>query len=109
MESASMKINAIIKEATRLVGTDREKSYGNKSKNHKNIAKLWSAYLDKDISSHDVAMLMALLKIARTKQGELCIDNYIDLVGYGAIAGQLASEDDNQLEFDFSYGGTDPE
>ena len=104
-----MKIKSIINEASRIVADDREKSYGNKSTNHKNIAKLWSAYLDKEVSSHDVAMLMALLKIARTKTGELCIDNYIDLVGYGAIAGQLASEDNNQLEFDFSYGGTDPE
>ena len=54
-------------------------------------------------------MLMALLKIARTKSGEHHIDNYIDLVGYGAIAGQLSSEESNQLEFDFGYEGTDPE
>tara|TARA_Y100000310_G_C20432607_1_gene692200 strand:- start:64 stop:387 length:324 start_codon:yes stop_codon:yes gene_type:complete len=107
-----MKIKNIINEASKLVSNDREKSYGNKSINHKNIAKLWSAYLDMEVSSHDVAMLMSLLKIARTKSGELCIDNYIDLVGYAAIAGQLASEEKNQLEFDFDnfkVGGTDPD
>ena len=109
MESTSMKIKEIITEASRIVADDREKSYGNKSKNHLNIAKLWSAYLDKNISSKDVAMLMALLKIARTKSGEHHIDNYIDLVGYGAIAGQLSSVESNQLEFDFGYEGTDPE
>ena len=43
-----MRRQKIIAEATRLVSTDREKSYGNKRKNHLNIAKLWSAYLDKD-------------------------------------------------------------
>ena len=52
---------------------------------------------------------MGLLKFGRSKQGELCIDNYIDLVGYGAIAGQLSSEESNQLEFDFGYERTDPE
>ena len=99
----------IIDEARRLVSTRREDTYGNKKANHTNIAKLWSAYLDKEVSSHDVAMLMSLLKIARTKSGELCIDNYIDLVGYGAIAGEIADlEDDKQLDF-FKVGGTDPD
>ena len=105
-----MRRQRIIEEATRLVSTDREKSYGNKKKNHTNIAKLWSAYLDKKVSPHDVAILMALLKIARTKLGDHTIDNYIDLVGYGAIAGELADKDNDQLEFDFDkWEGTDPD
>ena len=100
----------IIKEAERLVSTRREATYGNKSKNHKNIAKLWSAYLDKKISPKDVALMMALLKIARTKLGEHNKDDYVDLVGYGAIAGEIAElEDDNQLDLFKSYGGTDPD
>ena len=104
-----MKRQKIIEEATRLVSTDREKSYGNKKKNHTNIAKLWSAYLDKDVTPHDVAILMALLKIARTKLGDHTIDNYIDLVGYAAIAGEIVDkEDDKQLDF-FKVGGTDPD
>ena len=59
----------ILSEATRLVGTDRQKDYGDKVENHNNIAKLWSAYLDVKIEAHDVAIMMALLKIARTKLG----------------------------------------
>ena len=52
---------------------------------------------------------MALLKIARTKLGDHTIDNYIDLVGYAAIAGEIADkEDDKQLDF-FKVGGTDPD
>ena len=105
-----MRRQKIIAEATRLVSTDREKSYGNKRKNHLNIAKLWSAYLDKDVTPHDVAMLMALLKIARTKLGDHTIDNYIDLVGYAAIAGEIADKENNQLDLDFfKVGGTDPD
>ena len=88
-----MKRDKIISEATRLVSTDREKSYGNKRKNHLNIAKLWSAYLDKDVTPHDVAMLMALLKIARTKLGSPNKDDLIDGAAYLAIAGELRFDD----------------
>ena len=100
----------IIDEAKRLVSTRREATYGNKKANHKNIAKLWSAYLDKTISTKDVALMMALLKIARTKLGDHNEDDYVDLVGYGAIAGELADKENEQLEFDFDkWEGTDPD
>ena len=72
-----------------LVGEDREKDYGDKVKNHNNIAKLWSAYLDTPIAAHDVAILMTLLKVARTKLGQVSEDTYIDMSAYGAIAGEI--------------------
>ena len=100
----------IIDEAKRLVSTRREATYGNKKANHKNIAKLWSAYLDKTISTKDVALMMALLKIARTKLGKHNEDDYVDLVGYGAIAGELADKEDKKLDPSyFKVGGTDPD
>ena len=79
----------ILSEATRLVGTDRQKDYGDKVKNHKNIARLWSAYLDTPVTAHDVAIMMVLLKIARTKLGAISKDTYIDMAAYGAIAGEI--------------------
>jgi len=39
-----MKSLDILKQASSYVGDSREKEYGNKLKNHDNIAKLWSAY-----------------------------------------------------------------
>ena len=109
METASMtKTTNIIDLAKEIVSKDREKMYGNKSNNHKNISKLWSAYLDKKITPKDVAILMLLLKVARTKLGKELIDNYIDMVGYAAIAGELSEvPEEEQLElFNKSYGGT---
>ena len=79
----------ILSEATRLVGTDRQKDYGDKVENHNNIAKLWSAYLDVKIEAHDVAIMMALLKIARTKLGAVSKDTYIDMSAYSAIPGEI--------------------
>ena len=79
----------ILKEANSLISKDREKDYGDKVKNHENIAKLWSAYKGIEITAHDVAVMMVLLKIARTKLGEVSKDTYIDMSAYGAIAGEI--------------------
>ena len=78
-----------LSEAIRLSGTDRQKDYGDKVDNHNNIARLWSAYLDTDIKAHDVAIMMALLKMARTKLGAVSKDTYIDMAAYSAIAGEI--------------------
>ena len=79
----------ILKEANELITGDRHKDYGNKIENHNNIAKLWSAYKDIEITAHDVAIMMALLKVARTKLGAVSKDTYIDMSAYGAIAGEI--------------------
>ena len=76
-------------EAVKLVGGDRQRDYGDKVVNHSNIARLWSAYLDIPIQAHDVAILMALLKIARTKLGAVSKDTYTDMSAYSAIAGEI--------------------
>ena len=83
------KTKEFLEKAVTLVAGDREKDYGNKIENHNNIAKLWSAYLDVKIKAHDVAIMMTLLKIARTKLGVISEDTYIDMAAYGAIAGEI--------------------
>ena len=83
------KTKELLTKAHTLVSGDREKDYGDKVKNHNNIAKLWSAYLDAPITAHDVAILMTLLKVARTKLGQVSEDTYIDMSAYGAIAGEI--------------------
>ena len=84
-----MKTSEILSEAKNLVNGDRHKDYGDKVENHNNIAKLWSAYKGIEITAHDVAIMMVLLKIARTKLGAVSRDTYIDMSAYGAIAGEI--------------------
>jgi len=79
----------ILEKANSLISQDREKDYGDKVKNHENIAKLWSAYKNTEITAHDVAIMMTLLKIARTKLGAVSEDTYIDMSAYSAIAGEI--------------------
>ena len=64
-----MKTKEFLSKANVLVEGDRQKDYGDKLHNHSNIAKLWSAYLDIEITAHDVAILMALLKSCSVNPG----------------------------------------
>ena len=84
-----MNTDQFLNKASSLVKGQRHKDYGDKTDNHKNIARLWSAYLDVDITAHDVSIMMCLLKIARTKLGEISEDTYLDMAAYGAIAGEI--------------------
>jgi hypothetical protein len=79
----------LLSQAKDLVGGDRHKDYGDKVDNHNNISKLWSAYLDVDVSAHDVSLMMVLLKMARTKLGKVSEDTYVDMSAYSAIAGEI--------------------
>jgi hypothetical protein len=92
-----------LRDAVTLVEGDRELEYGNKVINHGNIAKLWSAYLDHPLTGHEVAVMMCLLKIARTKLGKRTRDTYVDGAAYMAIAGEiqekLNGEDNPKHEF----------
>jgi len=78
----------LLKEATELVGGDRQEEYGDKLTNHTNIADFWSIFLKKKITAHDVAICMALVKIARLMHQHKK-DSYLDLAAYAAIAGEI--------------------
>ena len=78
-----------LETAEHMVNGDREHDYGTPEDNFKTIAGLWSAYLGKEISSLDVAMLMALMKIARIKAGTKP-DSFVDLAGYAACGDEIA-------------------
>jgi|TARA_R100001594_G_scaffold149747_3_gene208472 hypothetical protein len=77
-----------LEKTIRVVKGQRERDYGNKKQNHENIAKLWSSFLDHEISAHDVAMCMLLVKVARLKH-KRTEDCYVDMAGYAAIAGEI--------------------
>ena len=81
------------------VTVDREAQYGSPEDNFQVIADLWNAYLyaiDKDgegivVTAEDVGIMMSLLKIGRIATGQKKDDNYADLAGYAACAGEIAT------------------
>jgi predicted transcriptional regulator YdeE len=85
----------ILKEAINLIGGQRNTDYGDRVTNHENIANLWSAFLGKKISAHDVAICMALVKVARLMHSRKS-DSYVDLAAYGAIAGEIAEREEGK-------------
>lgn len=89
-----MNRTEILKKANECVMGDREQDYGSPEDNFGIIAKLWSTYLDFDVTAVDVAMMMSLLKVARIKSGRLHEDNFVDGAGYFACAGEIAGKED---------------
>jgi len=79
----------------RAVIQDRGMDYGHPTDNMSRTASLWSAYLEMPIRPDQVAMCLVLVKVARSMEGNK-VDNYIDMCGYAAISGELATEE-NEL------------
>ena len=86
----------ILRRAEHMVCGHREQDYGSPEDSFGLIARLWTAYLGYDITSVDVAMMMALLKIARIGGGRGTADSFIDLAGYAACGGEIAARKEGQ-------------
>jgi hypothetical protein len=71
---------------------DRGMDYGHPTDNMQRTARLWSAYLEMPVSDYQVAMCLAMVKIARSMESTK-VDNYIDGAAYFGISGQLRTED----------------
>lgn len=85
----------ILKKAITCVCGHREQDYGSPENNFQIIANLWNAYINDDrtdgikLTSKDVAMMMALLKVARARGDNPTEDTFVDLAGYAACGGEL--------------------
>ena len=92
-----MKRAEILAEAEKCVCGQREQDYGSPEDNFNTIARFWTAYLQAAnkgkapaIYAKDVAAMMALLKVARIARGDTP-DSFVDLAGYAACAGEIAT------------------
>ena len=89
----------VLHRAEQCVCGQREEDYGTPEDNFETIADFWVTYLNRAcvdeegcvyIDATDVAMMMALLKIARIAGGAGTRDSFIDLSGYAACGGECA-------------------
>lgn len=78
---------------------DRASQYGGPEDNFGRIAKLWSTYTGTVLDGIDVAMMMALLKVARIRSNKGYEDGYIDLAGYAACGAELAGKAETYRQF----------
>lgn len=84
-----MKRKEILEKALQVVEGARQEAYGNPEDNFNNIANLWTCFLQKHISSSDVAVMMILMKVARLKTNPSHEDSWLDICGYGACGGEI--------------------
>lgn len=95
-----MTRSEVLKEAEKCVCGQRQEDYGTPESSFEAIAALWNAWIRAaypkmrrfgecyTLTPKDVAMMMALLKVARAAAGDKA-DNYVDLAGYAACAGEI--------------------
>lgn len=82
-----------LREAARLINSERNKQYGPPSENFDRIARLWSVILGIDVTMEDVSMCMVALKMARyaSKSGYQP-DTWIDIAGYAGCGYEVGAE-----------------
>ena len=95
----------ILREAARIVCEDRNAQYGEPEDSFRAIAEFWETYVRERcvskgsnvfIEPADVAMMMVLLKVARTIGGTKA-DTYIDIAGYAACAAEAEANNNGVL------------
>lgn len=86
-----MNRSDILDTAKEYVTKDRADTHGDAESNFGLIAAYWSAHLNRNISPHDVAVMMTLMKLARMRSNPAHVDSAIDAAGYSALAGEIGT------------------
>lgn len=86
-----MKRGDILDEAKQCVTVDRAATHGDAEKTFGRIAAVWSARLGVEITEAQVCILLADLKTCRAWGNPGHADNWIDLAGYAACGGEIAT------------------
>lgn len=76
--------------------SDRGKKYGDSDVCFTRIAKIASLVLDKPISTYDIAIILACVKLGRIPGNPTYDDNYVDLANYAAFAAHFAGSEPQQ-------------
>jgi hypothetical protein len=83
--------NGILSTARSYITRDRQADHGDAEDNFSRIAGYWSLHTGTTLTATDVAVMMALLKVARIKQNPQHVDNWVDGAGYFACGGEIAN------------------
>ena len=82
----------ILDTAKSYITRDRQADHGDAEDNFSRIAGYWSLHTGVTLTATDVAVMMALLKVARIKQNPQHVDNWVDGAGYFACGGEIANK-----------------
>ena len=82
--------------AARAVLQDRQNLHGAPEDSFKDIADLWEGWNGIKYTRTDVAVMLALLKIARVRKTPTYKDNWADIAGYAACGFEAALADEKE-------------
>ena len=85
-----------LEQAKACVLKDRNSTYGEPENSFGHIAELWSVYSGYPHTATDVAVMLALLKIARIRSNPYHFDNFVDLAGYAVCAAECVKDGENE-------------
>ena len=87
-----MERGKVLDKAKEVINGERQDQYGRPEDSFDAIASFWNAYLKNvkgDLNGFDVAMLMALMKVARMLRSSGYEDSAVDACGYIALANDM--------------------
>ena len=84
---------SILKDASECVSVDRAATQGDIEDSFASIAAIWGARLGVIIRPDQVAIMLIDLKTVRAWGNPYHCDNWIDMAGYAACGGEVATKD----------------
>ena len=85
----------VLQQAEKCITQDRAATHGDAEDSFSSIAELWEWYLvrldGKKLTAYDVAMMMSLFKHARAASNKGHDDNFVDAIGYLALASEMTN------------------
>lgn len=91
-QTTSQRAGAICATAADLVNNDRNAVYGDAEQNFTETGALWAVVFGHEVTAEQVAICMALVKVARLIKTPNHADSWTDGVGYLALGGGIASK-----------------
>lgn len=88
----------ILDTALKAVTVDRAATHGKAEDTFGSIASVWSARLGVEITSAQVAIMLIDLKTCRAWSNPSHADNWVDMAGYAACGGELATGIERSIE-----------
>lgn len=90
-----MNRKEILQQAEKIITQDRAATHGDAEDSFSSIATLWEWYMvhhnGGPLTAYDVAMMMSLFKHARAASNKDHDDNFVDAIGYLALASEMTS------------------
>ena len=82
-----------LEKALDIIQGDRHNEYGPAQDHFKEAASVWSLILKQEVTSAQVILCLAALKLVRLSTKNNHQDSWVDLAGYAALGNEVASVD----------------